>query len=431
MKLVAMHLLLLASFTRAGTGHFTDFAWFFDSYPADGYFCDGFVSDGPFRANCPVSIWSDSPGRDGDPWFHSLTLASPFYYCSPGGGTNPQTSPQSGNLWIEPYELMSQGAPWFVLDAEPIDFGYGGVNWLEMRSAAIAGGIYLASSAVPNGARMLLAADSAYLKASDTSPVQGFDLAGLSEPVIWIENALSDRIYVKSCPGDSLLMPLSIGTYGSIYAMGPLRVSQGGEGGLLGLMSLQGDLVISLDPDLVGSPDWADPVWRIETEDDFEFDASVICLEGDLRAQNPTKPEPPAILVIGGSTQLATVGITSTFSGGWIVSVEYDWRLADSAPPCYPQYSETGIGGGEEGVSGLPTLSARPDPFSSSLEVRLDGAEGPVQLSIFDSSGRLLVGTASDNGLFCIDGDDLPSGVLLLRASAAGESATVRVVRIR
>lgn len=422
---------LVLSVAGAGTGRFSDFAWFFDSLPADGYYYDGFVSDGPFRANCPVSIWSDSPGRDGDPWFYSLTLASPFYYCSKGGGTNPQTSPQCGDLWIEPYEQMSQGAPWFVLDAEPLYFGSSGVNWQEMRSAAIAGGIYLTSSAVPNAARILVGADSVYLKTSNVSPVQGFDLAGLAEPVIWIENAGTDRVYVKSCPGDSLVVHLSIGMYGSILTMGPLLAAQGEEGGMLGLMSLQGDFVIALDPDLVGSSDWTDPVWRIETEDDFEFDASVICLGGELCAQHPYYPDPPADLVIAGSMQLESVGITSTVVAGWNVSVEYDWRLADMAPPCYPQYSETGIGVWEEGVPGFATLSAWPDPFSSSLEVRLDGSEGPVRLCVFDTSGRLLIETVSGDGLFSIDGEGLPAGVLLLRASSSAGTATARVVRIR
>ncbi|MDM7993471.1 MAG: T9SS type A sorting domain-containing protein [Candidatus Fermentibacter sp.] len=422
--------MLVLSVAGAGTGRFSDFAWFFDSLPTNGFFCDGFVSDGPFRANCPVSIWSDSPGRDGDPWFYSLTLASPFYYCSPGGGTNPQTSPQCGDLWIEPYEQMSQGAPWFVLDAEPLDFGIDCVNWQEMRSAAITGGIFLTSSSAPNGTRILVGGDFVLVRKSQASPVQEFDLTGLGEPVIWIENEGTDRVYFKSCPGDSLTVPLSIGMYGSIYTMGPLRASQGAEGGVLGLMSLQGDFVIALDPDLVGSSDWADPVWRIETEDDFEFDASVICLGGELLAEHCGYPDPPADLVIAGSMQLESEGITSIFTAGWNVSVEYDWRLADTAPPCYPEYSETGIGGWEEGISGYAALSARPDPFSSSLEVRLDGSEGPVRLCVFDMSGRLLIDTVSGDGLFDIDGEGLPAGVLLLRASSSAGTATARVVRI-
>lgn len=423
--------MFIVSAAGAGTGRFSDFAWFFDSFPADGYYSDGFVSDGPFRANCPVSIWSDSPGRDGDPWFYSLTLASPFYYCSKGGGTNPQFSPQCGNLWIEPYEQMSQGAPWFVLDADPLVFGFEGVNWQEMRSAAITGGIYLTSPAVPNGARILVGADSIYLRTSDASPFQGFDLAGLAEPVIWIENAWTDRIYVRSCPGDSLSMPFSIGMYGSIYTLGSLRVAQGEDGGMLGLMSVYGDFVIALDPDLAGAPDWTDPVWRIETEGDFEFDASVICLSGELKAQNPSYPNPKADLVIEGSMQLGSEGYTATPSAGWNISVEYDWRLADTAPPCYPEYSETGIVGWKEGFPGFTTLSARPDPFTSSLEVRLDGLEGSARLEVFDMSGRLLTEVSSDDGQFSIDGAGLPAGVLLLRASSSAGTATAGVVRIR
>ena len=336
MKAVCAALLALPSAVPAGTGRFSDFASFYDSLSVSGYFFDGFVSDGPFRANCPVSIWSASPGRDGDPWFYSLTLASPYYYCSPGGGTNPQTAPQSGNLWIEPFELMSQGAPWFVLDAATLCFGPDQVNWQEMRSAALSGGIYLNSSSAPNGTRILVGMDSIYIKASNAAPVQAFDLSGLAEPVIWIENAGTDRVYIKSCPGDSLCAPLSIGMQGGIYSMGPLHAAPGEDGGLLGLLSVQGDMVIALDPDLVGGADWSDPVWRIETDADFDVHSSVICLDGMLCAQNPSMPEPAADLVIAGSTQMATDGFTLTYTGGWNVSVEYDWRLEGAFPPLLP-----------------------------------------------------------------------------------------------
>lgn len=427
--------LLVPFFTAfAGTGHFCDYASFY-SQPVSGYFGDGFVSDGPFRANHPIQIWSASPGRDGDPWFYSLTLASPFYYCSPSGGSNPQTTPQYGDLWIEPYELMSQGPPWFVLGAEPLVFGPDSVNWQEMYSAAVTGGIVLNQSLAPNGTRMLLAGDSLFVKTANTAPIQAYDLSGLAEPVVWIENSPSDKVYIKSAPGDSLAMPVSIGMNGSLYVMGPLSVTRDESGGMLGLLSVHGYLVIALDPELVGMADWTDPAWRIDTEDDFEFCASVICLEGELCAENPSFPDPSASLVIFGSVQSETAGFVSTGARGWNVSVGYDWRLSDVCPPHYPGFTETSIGGGSRGdVPGM-SITAVPDPFASPLEVSvgMEGAGEPVMLEAFDMAGRLLVRATSTDGVFMLDGEGLPAGVILLRASAGSgtASAYARVVHIR
>ncbi len=102
------------------TGSYSYYGCFLSEPSTSGYYTDGHCFPGPFRANGPIVIYSSTPGRDNDPYFHSLTLSSDHYLYGTGPGGEQVTEPQWENLWIEPYELMAQGPPWFSLGADPL-----------------------------------------------------------------------------------------------------------------------------------------------------------------------------------------------------------------------------------------------------------------------------------------------------------------------
>ncbi|MCD4847002.1 MAG: hypothetical protein K8R76_02290 [Candidatus Aegiribacteria sp.] len=100
--------------------------------------------NGPFRSNGDLLILSNTPGRDNDPWFYTLTTASDSIYTF-----LPDTSvmissilphPPGTYLWVEPCELMCQGPPWFNLGADTIPFGSDNVNWCKCPTAEVNGG---------------------------------------------------------------------------------------------------------------------------------------------------------------------------------------------------------------------------------------------------------------------------------------------------
>ncbi len=79
----------------AQEGSYSYYCSFSHEPTIDGYYSDSLVINGPFRANGPIWLYSKTPGR------------------------LPATEPHCGDLWIEPYEFMVQGPPWFTLGAEP------------------------------------------------------------------------------------------------------------------------------------------------------------------------------------------------------------------------------------------------------------------------------------------------------------------------
>jgi hypothetical protein len=145
--LVILVLFVLGSST-AQEGSFSYYCSFSHEPTILWYYGDSTVYNGPFRANGPIWLYSMTPGRDNDPWFQSLTLSSDYYLCGPM--KQPAVAPQCGDLWIEPYELMVQGPPWFTLGTDPLPFGPDQVDWQALRATAIDHGLFLSESQVPN-----------------------------------------------------------------------------------------------------------------------------------------------------------------------------------------------------------------------------------------------------------------------------------------
>jgi hypothetical protein len=100
----------------ADSGSYSDYLLLIDDY---SWYYDGSVMNGPVRSNSVLHIRSTTTGRDNDPWFYSLTTAlDSIYTVLPDtfviiSSTLPH--PPETNLWVEPYELMCEGPPWFNL----------------------------------------------------------------------------------------------------------------------------------------------------------------------------------------------------------------------------------------------------------------------------------------------------------------------------
>jgi hypothetical protein len=337
-----------------------------------GYYGDGYRFDGPFHANEVVLLSSITPGRDNDIWFYSFSVAADHYnYLIPGTGTiQPAYTPHHSNLYIEPYEKMLMGEPYFVLNADTIPFGSDEVGWQGTRSAAADGGLFLSAAQVPDGTRMILLRDTLLVKIDEDAPVDTFDLSNLENNVVWINNNVGSTVYLKTeehstyrlhgLPDD---FPLTIGVMGSLAASGPILyqnidLTDDNNLGLLGLVVVEGDFYIADDPD-----EW-DPTeewdtgmfqtWDISTgsndyPDGIEVDAVIMVLEGHLECENwivSHLPSPAIDFAIVGGYIIEEEGYTTSVNpwtgdtAGYLTFCIYDPRLMTMHPPFFPQ---TGI----------------------------------------------------------------------------------------
>lgn len=322
--------------------------------------------------------------------------------------------------------MMQQGPPWFELGAEEIPFGPDQVNWTEIRNAAQGGGLYLEE--VANGARILLGSDSLYLKETMGGEVQEFCLSTLDEPVVWIENQPDDVVYIKGYPGrEGLGRPLMVGMQGSVYLMGP-QVYAEGSGAMLGLLAVHGQGVIADDPDDNSGYDWSSP-WDIETMEDFTFSCSMMLLSGEFRAERYWEPSPQVELDLYGGVQIDHWGFTCTQYSGYDADVVYDERLFDESPPWYPSYEVQGVAESGSGIAAERRLEASSNPFAGSVTVSLPWGRS-CRISVFDTAGRL-VETASATESWTWNAHGLPAGMYVVRATAAGETASAKLLLLR
>ncbi|PIE52396.1 hypothetical protein CSA37_06290 [Candidatus Fermentibacteria bacterium] len=317
------------------------FSVFMDDPTIEGAYTDGYRFDGPFYANGPVRVVSDTPNHEKDPFFYSFQLTSD-YYVSDWSGTH-ATGPAIGNLQMRPFERLSMGAPYFELEVDTIPFGKNEINWQGVRNAAISGGLYFTAEEVPDGTRFRLVQNTLELKTADGSPEQIFDLNALENPVIWFDNNSSDRMYVRGHGDPSFGMDsaLTVGMNGDLYLAGNLVYSNQDledpeNHCLVGFITVDGSFIIAEDPDLSGNPDWVGG-WQIDTEGDFQVNAVLLALEGVLEAENYRKPEPgPAQFTVVGGYMIQNEGFTSTNTTGFDISVNFDPRLLSMHPPFFP-----------------------------------------------------------------------------------------------
>jgi len=420
-KLFAVLPALFAFSLMAQEGSYSYYNCFMDEPTLDGYYGDGYHFGGPYRANGPVVIYSSSPGRDNDIFFYSFTLSSDHYVYGPSGSGPHVTVPHYENLWIEPYENMEQGPPWFNLGVDPLPFGADQVEWQIVRAAAMNYGLYLTTAEVPDGSRILLEDGQISVKTEEYSTPVVYLLSDLAEPVVWIENSANDLFYLKGHPdSQGLSEDLTIGSQGSIYFAGPLEYN-GDSPGMLGLVSVFGDGVIADKPD----SDW-DPPFHIETEESFVYSASLLLLEGELVAENYSQPRPAVNFTMYGGMQLQAEGYTSSGIGGFNIFPEYDERLFNQSPPWYPQYEMSGIETAGTLLPGLE-LSASCNPFFSTVALTMSQAG---TMSVFDSTGRI-VGSCETEGDWEWNGSSLPQGVYVFVAEGvSGESSSLKLIKL-
>ncbi|GEM_PF-465579 len=339
----------------------------FLNHAGGGFYGDDYRFDGPFHSNEPPWVYSETPGRDRDPWFYSFSVAAPYYYYSNGVIKEQATTPHYGNLWMEPYEKMTMGEPFFILNADTVPFGPDKVRWEVTKTAAYNGGLVLD---LPDGARMILHKDTLLVKRDESTAEEAYDLAALSKRVVWINNGQSGTVYLKTEEGmgggtdwrvhglpDSLAVTIAV--TGNIAASGPILyhtmdLANDDLAVMLGILNIYGNFYIALDPDLVsGYDDWKDTRWDISTSDKdypkgLEVDAVIMVLGGEFVLEDTSDPSywpsPAVDFAIVGGYIVDEEGVTTWVGGGsdqgYYTFCVYDPRLMTRHPPFFPQ---TGI----------------------------------------------------------------------------------------
>lgn len=348
--------------------NFAIYAAFLNENDLNGYYADHYRFDGPFHCNETVILGSDSPGRNNDPYFYSFSVCEDHYWYYDGALTKAD-EPQIGSLWIEPYEKMVLGEPFFNLDADPIPFGPDEVNWEGARNAAISGGLHLPG--LSDSTRLILKSDTLLIRENEFGPVTKVCLSDLTYRVVWIDNAPGEIVYLKTDPtplGVHALpdtLGVTIGVNGDLAVSGPILyqntdLMDSTNVGILGLITVKGNFLVACDPDISGDPEWADPYWGIATSHidyslGIQVHAVIMVLEKELGLEGyagyapplhgwPDWPIPAVNLEILGGYIINKEGITGFALPAWLggssgynTFVTYDPRLMTMHPPFFPQ----------------------------------------------------------------------------------------------
>ena len=336
-----------------------------------GYFGDGYRFDGPFHSNSVVQLSSATIGRDQDPWFYSFaTVEDHYLYRVPGTGiTEVAYVPHHKNLYMEPYEKMLIGEPFFELSVDSIPFSSDDVNWEGAYNAASSGGLVLG---LQDGSRMMLLDDTLMVLEFPADDVEKYCISDLANPVVWIDNGSTETVYLKTeeqIPerDHGLTVPLTIGVNGNLCVSGPILYDDidllnDSNDVMLGLLVKEGNFTIAVDPDMVSSmSDWViptdttDKTWDISTcqfdyTDGIQVDAVIMVLDGRFQLENVSPLNiswwsNPAIdfEIVGGyivNEEYVTTWVVGTETYGYLTFVTYDPRLMSMHPPYFPQ---TGI----------------------------------------------------------------------------------------
>lgn len=349
--------------------NFAVFATFLND-PGSGFFGDGYRFDGPFHTNSVVQLSSATAGRNNDPWFYSISIVSDHYlYRIPGTGiTELAYAPQHKNLYIEPYEKMLIGEPFFTLSADSIPFGSSVVGWQGAYNAANSGGLMLTGLA--DSTRIMLLDSLLLVKEDETAPVAVYDLSTLLYPVVWIDNGSNETIYLKteaefpfrSHGLSGLVNGLTIGVNGNLSVAGPILygnidLMDDDNNDMLGLVVKEGNFTIAVDPDMIGNDDWEIPgdptnkTWDIQTGtndylDGIQVNAVIMVLDGQFQLEDISSTHyyywPNSAVdfeIVGGyivDGEGVTTWVGSDDTWGYLSFVTYDPRLMTRHPPFFP-----------------------------------------------------------------------------------------------
>jgi len=336
-----------------------------------GYFGDGYRFDGPFHSNSVVQLSSTTVGRDQDPWFYSFTTVPDHYlYRVPGTGiTEVATLPHHKNLYMEPYEKMLMGEPFFELEVDSIPFSSDEVNWEGAYNAATSGGLVL--SGLQDRTRMIILKDTLMVLESPSDVVVKYCLSDLTNPVVWVDNGVNETVYLKTEEEEparehGLSIPLTIGVNGNLCVSGPILyedidLMNDSNDVMLGLLVKEGNFTIAVDPDMVGTltdwvlPDTTDKTWDIKTcqwdyTNGIQVDAVIMVLDGRFQLEDISgshywywSHQAIDFEIVGGyiiNEEYVTTWVSGTDTWGYLTFVTYDPRLMTMHPPYFPQ---TGI----------------------------------------------------------------------------------------
>ncbi len=324
----------------------------FQHNPGDNvYIGDGFVFDGPYYANGPVRIYSESAmSNTDDPFFYSFTTTADHYLYGTNATLDPPhvDTPQYGNLEIRPINRHLMGEPWFNLNADPIPYGSDELNWESARNAALSGGIHLQFPDIGDGTRIVLHKDTVMVQPFAGAPVQYFRIGEYANPVVWIDLPENDNtVYIKgssSTNASGLSRALTVGTNGNLAVAGTILYQDGNPQNpdndvLLGLLAVYGHTLIAHpNTDNTG---W-DTRFAVATQGDLEVDAVMVSLDGNFQAemQLPEKPEPRCNMFLLGGFMYQRKGPTAYNNGykwmGHDVQIYFDPRLMTMHPPYFP-----------------------------------------------------------------------------------------------
>jgi hypothetical protein len=340
--------------------------------------------------------------------------------------------PAGTELWIEPYDLMCQGPPWFNLGVDTIPFGSENIDWQTLHDAASAHGLVI--EAPLSGSRIIIQADSIHLRETCDGTVQSWCVGDFQKPVVWIDNQPEDRVYFRSMPPDSgqgVTIPMTIGCIGHLYILGS-TLYEPESAGLLGVLIRDGNLVIARD-----LPESWNGIWEIDTDSSMTVSGSFLLVNGKLRAQWFMEPNPGVELTVYGGIQMVEEGYTcayNPFTGymGYRMKFEYDNRLFASSPPFYPTFDTgTGVGGGSAPPPPERMMNVLGNPFRETLEVRLERSlETPGELMLLDMAGRLVRRSSITEDKTLQTGNLPPGAYVLVLQSPQGIRETLKVIRL-
>ncbi len=321
------------------------FSVFQDNPSLNGYYPDGYRFDGPFYSNGPTIIFSESVTHENDVFFYSYNSTSPYWIYGKNQHGSHETTPAAGNLEMRPYHRLNLGAPYFELNVDTIAFGAAELNWQGVESAAISGGLHLSLAQVPHNSRLVLSGTSLFVRRNATEAPVEYDLSSLENPVVWIDNNWTDRIYLRGdmTTGAGFDMELTLGCKGPVFMSGSLvynnqDLEDPDNTNLLGIMTVYGDMIIADAPDILPDPLWNGygERWQIGTAGTVTYSAVLVALEGEIKAEDAEQPVGFHEFQVIGGYMCQAEGWTNTSSAGFLMVVYFDPRLLFMHPPFFP-----------------------------------------------------------------------------------------------
>ncbi len=319
------------------------FSVFQDDPPSNLHYSDGYRFDGPFYANGPVRIGSNSATHENDIFFYSYKTTSPYWIYNNSGSH--ETTPAAGNVEMRPYHRLNMGAPYFELNVDTIPFGAAELNWQGVEAAAISGGLHLSTTQVPNNSRLVLSGTSLFVRRNASEAPVEYDLSSLENPVVWIDNNSTNRIYLRGdmTAGSGFDMELTLGCKGPVFMSGSLvynnqDLEDPDNDNLIGIISVYGNMIIADAPSVLPDPLWNGygERWQIGTDGTVTYSAVLVALEGVLKAQKPAEPVGFHEFQIIGGYMCQAEGHTNNANSGFRMVVYFDPRLLFMHPPFFP-----------------------------------------------------------------------------------------------